>query len=357
MQVGKRLRRRSRLAGISAAAVVVFALAASVAWATGTLDQQNPGPSDSASILCGNGRLGQTFTAGLTGSLDTVQLGLVRDQTVADSPGALVVSIEGTNSLANPGAPDDGDVLATQTIPAADIANVTDFGIGGAAFNNVETIVFDNPAQVVAGTKYAIVLAAPDCVFPEHGSNGYGFTYPTVGGSQTSTYSGGEPCDLSLTGVWDCGTLNPGDHTFATYVTVTPPPPSADVAVSVSGPTTAKKGALISYVITVSNTGPDTAHNVVLTNPVPSGASFVGVSSTKGTCTPPRRGGPITCALGDLAASSNALSSISVKVMAKAGSNIADVVSAQSTANGSGDATPDPQPSNNSASLNTTITK
>jgi uncharacterized repeat protein (TIGR01451 family) len=355
MQIGKRLRRHSRLAGVGTVAVVVFALAASVAWATGTLDQQNPGPSDSASTLCGNGRLGQTFTAGLTGALDTVQLGLFREENTGETPGALVVSIEGTNSLANPGTPDDGDVLATQTVPAADIADRSDFDTIQAAFNNVETIVFDNPAQVVAGTKYAIVLAAPDCVFPEHGSNGYSFTYPE-GGTQTSTYSGGDPCELSA-GVWDCGTLNPGDHTFATYVTVTPPPPSADVAVGITGPTSAKKGALVSYVITVSNAGPDTAHNVVLTDPVPSGASFVGVSSTKGSCTPPRRGGPIACALGDLGASSNALSSVSVRVIAKAGSNIANVLSAQSTANGAGGATPDPQPSNNSASLSTTITK
>jgi uncharacterized repeat protein (TIGR01451 family) len=327
--------------------LAVFASVASVALATGTLDQQNPGPSDSAAGLCG-GKLAQTFTAGLTGSLDTVQLGLFRD----GSTGDLVVSIEGTGSLANPGAPDDGDVLASQVVPESDTAEVGSFDTIQAAFNNVETVVFDAPASVVAGTKYAIVLTAPNCVEPEHGVLGYSFTY---GGGDT--YAGGDACSIEL-GVWSCGgVFEPNDHVFATYVTVPPPPPSADVAVSINGPASAKKGAQISYVITVSNVGPDTAHNVVLSNPVPSGASFIGASTTKGTCTPPRRGGPVRCALGDLVAGVNGLSSVSVKVMAKAGSTIAEIASAESIADGAGAATPDPQPSNNSASLATTVTK
>jgi uncharacterized repeat protein (TIGR01451 family) len=294
----------------------------------------------------------QTFTAGLNGSLDTVQLGLFRDQNTGETPGDLIVSIEGTNGLGNPGAPDDGDIRATQTIAAGDIAGRDEFDTIQAAFNNVETIVFDEPASVVAGTKYAIVLRAPDCVPPEHGFTGFFFTFPE--GGVADTYSGGEECDLSL-GIWDCG-LN-GDHTFATYVTVPPPPPSADVAVSIAGPTSVKKGALVTYVITVSNAGPDTAHNVVLTDPVPAGASFVSATTTAGSCTAPRRGVPIRCALGDLASSSNAVSTASVRITAKVGSTIANVVSARSTDDGAGLATPDPEGSNNTASLITTITK
>jgi uncharacterized repeat protein (TIGR01451 family) len=136
-------------------------------------------------------------------------------------------------------------------------------------------------------------------------------------------------------GQWSCNVLPARDHVFATFVTTTPPPPSADVAVSIAGPTSAKKGAQISYVITVSNAGPDTAHNVVLTNPVPTGALFLGVTTTKGTCTP-RRGRPISCALGDLAIGDGSLSSVSIKVVAKVGSTIANLVSAHSTENEAG---------------------
>lgn len=100
------------------------------------------------------------------------------------------------------------------------------------------------------------------------------------------------------------------------------------------------------------------ARNVVLTSPVAAGASFLGVTTTKGTCTPPsKRDATIQCALGDLGNGDKPLSSVSVKVTARAGSNIATVVSAQSTENGSGPATPDPDASNNTASLSTIVAK
>jgi uncharacterized repeat protein (TIGR01451 family) len=114
----------------------------------------------------------------------------------------------------------------------------------------------------------------------------------------------------------------------------------------------------VTYVVTVSNLGPSTAHNVVLSSPVALGASFMNVSTTRGTCTPPsRRNLTVACALGDLGAGNNALSTVSVKITAKVGSHIATVASAQSTADGAGAATPDPQPANNSASLTTSVTK
>jgi uncharacterized repeat protein (TIGR01451 family) len=70
------------------------------------------------------------------------------------------------------------------------------------------------------------------------------------------------------------------DILFATFVMSPPPPPSADVAVSLTGPTSAKKGAQVTYVLTVSNAGPDTAHNVVLNNPTPAGTTFLGIATT-----------------------------------------------------------------------------
>jgi uncharacterized repeat protein (TIGR01451 family) len=151
--------------------------------------------------------------------------------------------------------------------------------------------------------------------------------------------------------------LQAGGHIGDGLVTITYAPPSADVAVSIAGPASATRGTQVSYLITVSNAGPDTAHNVVLTNPIPSGASFLGVSTTKGTCTPPKKGAPITCAIGDLASGDGSTNSVSIKVTAKAGSNIVNIVSANSTANGAGSATSDPDSSNNAMSLSTTVTK
>src|SRR5439155_3948485 len=94
----------------------------------------------------------------------------------------------------------------------------------------------------------------------------------------------------------------------------------ADVRLAMTGPASASKGKQFSYLITVSNAGPSAAHNVVLTDPLPSSATLVGVSASQGSCT--KSGGTIRCSLGDLAAGGSAGSAVSVKLTAKVGSTI-----------------------------------
>ncbi len=112
----------------------------------------------------------------------------------------------------------------------------------------------------------------------------------------------------------------------------------------------------MNYLITVSNDGPAAAHNVVLTNPVPSGASFLGITTNRGTCAKPSKG-VINCFLGDLAKDGNAGSAVSLKLTAKVGRTVTNLASAYSTANASGPATDDPDTTNNSASVTTAVTK
>jgi len=288
----------------------------------------------------------QTFAAGRTGLLDTVQLQLSRE----GSPGDAVVSITDAGSLGGADAPGN-HVLATQTIPESELPAFP-LGTTPADIANVE---FDPPASVVAGTKYAIVVSSPDCV-PDGSPVGHDFVDRDV---TLNTYANGGVCVRGGSGTaWDCNVFDSYDFVFATYVTVTPPPPSADVSTSINAPGSAKKGALLSYTVTVANSGADTAHNVVLNNSIPAGASLAGVSTTKGTCALPSKKNPaISCALGNLAAGGNALVTVSVRVTAKAGSTVAGTASANSTQDGAGAATADPNPSNNSASLATTVTK
>jgi uncharacterized repeat protein (TIGR01451 family) len=130
--------------------------------------------------------------------------------------------------------------------------------------------------------------------------------------------------------------------------------PLADVKVSMSGPSSAKRGTQIAFVITVSNAGPSAAHNVVLSDPVPAGASFVGISTTNGSCTIPKTG-KVSCSLGNLAAGGSVGSVASVKLTAKVGSTVTNLASAYSTADQAGAATPDPNTANNWVSLSTTV--
>jgi len=85
------------------------------------------------------------------------------------------------------------------------------------------------------------------------------------------------------------------------------------------------------------------------------GVFFVGITTTRGTCSKPVRG-TISCSLGDFAKDDTSGSALTVKLTVKAGSNITDLVTAYSTADLNGAATADPDTSNNWASQTTTVT-
>ena len=116
-----------------------------------------------------------------------------------------------------------------------------------------------------------------------------------------------------------------------------------DVRVTIGGPATATTGSQHTFVLTVSNDGPSTALNVVMTTQVPNGTRFVGVTTTRGSCNHPASGsttGTITCALGDLAAGGTALDSVALKITLNSkGGSIVTTASANSTASGATPAT------------------
>ncbi len=86
--------------------------------------------------------------------------------------------------------------------------------------------------------------------------------------------------------------LDPGNNSATTTTTVTPP--SADLSLSKTGPSSVTPGTTIAYALTVTNDGPNDASGVSVADPAPAGLTFV---STTGACTT-----PFPCALGALPA-------------------------------------------------------
>lgn len=81
--------------------------------------------------------------------------------------------------------------------------------------------------------------------------------------------------------------------------------PVADLAISAaSGPSLVAVGGSVSYNLTVTNLGPDTASAVVLQDTLPSGVTFVSATTSQGACT--HAAGIVTCNLGTLAANGSA---------------------------------------------------
>jgi uncharacterized repeat protein (TIGR01451 family) len=128
-----------------------------------------------------------------------------------------------------------------------------------------------------------------------------------------------------------------------TFTTASGPPPSADLALSISGPASVHEGDMIGYRLTATNNGPDSASAVVVTDPLPDGVRLVAAQSSPG-CTEAAE--TVTCQVGALANGGQAAIDI-VVAPARAGrlANTAYVTAAE----------PDRDTSNGDATARTTV--
>jgi uncharacterized repeat protein (TIGR01451 family) len=128
-----------------------------------------------------------------------------------------------------------------------------------------------------------------------------------------------------------------------------PPTGSADVSVTKSdNPDPVQAGGKVTYTISVKNAGPDAATDVVVTDRLPKGATFIKASSSAGTCTEAM--GTVTCNLGTIGAaegSNTATVKICLHAPATAGT-ISDTATVATTAK-------DTNHRNNSASETTSV--
>lgn len=88
-------------------------------------------------------------------------------------------------------------------------------------------------------------------------------------------------------------------------------PESADISVTkVGAPNPATVNEELTYTVTVSNSGPDVAANVVLTDTLPTGAIFVSANPEQGTCD--HVAGVVTCNLNNIAGGGDVVTTIIV---------------------------------------------
>jgi hypothetical protein len=195
-------RLRLTLAFVAAFLVVVAPARA------GTLDQEQLDGSGTLPRVARSLWLSQTFTAGLTGELDEVQLYLHRGGDGV--PGPLTVEIRTVSG----GVPSGGPTLATETVPEASVPT-------SLAFVSVPL----SPAVAVTqGTQYAIVAHADSAVgfnFYEWGGTG-GNTDPYPGGTVVRSGDAGAGWGGGV-----CGAPPYCDMAFKTFVIEDSTPPDA----------------------------------------------------------------------------------------------------------------------------------
>jgi hypothetical protein len=188
--------RRCGRFGVVAALLLTCAalLAPGAAHAANVLDQQQPTTSRSyydikgPTAFGGNGPIlmAQTFRAGITGTLDRVDLAITRDTA------PLTVSIQTATSAGVP----SGTVLASTAISFA-----SPYGLPAW-----QALAFQSPAEIQAGTEYAIVARTMGAGF-------WGWAYGSGGYANGAAYQ-------SLTDPPSWRQVGP-DLSFKTYVTPT----------------------------------------------------------------------------------------------------------------------------------------
>lgn len=147
----------------------------------------------------------------------------------------------------------------------------------------------------------------------------------------------------------DC-TGNPSCNLVTASVSVLPAPTTisgADLTITshVATPDPATAGSELSYSITVSNLGPDTASDTVLTDTLPASTTFVSASGNGATCS--HNSGVVSCNLGSII--KNGTRTLTLIVTPGTEGTIANTVVATDR-NGS-----DPVPSNNTSTIQTTV--
>ncbi|WP_353648310.1 LPXTG cell wall anchor domain-containing protein [Nakamurella sp. A5-74] len=139
----------------------------------------------------------------------------------------------------------------------------------------------------------------------------------------------------------------PANNTASVDVTVTT---SADLRVTKAPASdTPEAGTQHGYTVSVTNNGPSLSRGVVLTDPLPTGTTYVSAISSSGSCT--AVDGAIRCAIGDLAAGASATVQITVQLGAALGGRILTNAASATSAPSTGAATPDPTPANDSSTV------
>ncbi|MDR3386316.1 MAG: DUF11 domain-containing protein [Rudaea sp.] len=234
------------------------------------------------------------------------------------------------------------DLVVTNTGPATVAAGSTvayTIGVSNNGPNTASNVVVNDPTP--AGLSLVSVsgdCAALPCNFASLGNGASKMA--TVTFAVPAAYDTANAIANIATTSSDASDPAPASNsaTATTAVTAT-----ADLALSMSGPTSVARGTTASYTIVLTNGGPSTARNVSVADATPTGLVFV---STSGDCV---TAFPCTFASLDPGVPKQITVTFSIPAGYADGSPVANIASVTSDAS-------DPAGANNSAEVDTSVT-
>ncbi|MGB2839954.1 MAG: DUF11 domain-containing protein, partial [Actinomycetes bacterium] len=251
-----------------------------------------------------------------TGVDPSADLRLQKSGTAAVDPGE---TIRYRLTVTNDGPSDAADVSVTDTLPAG-VTFVSASGSGWTCANAGSVSVTCSRGTLAAGAtapRLNVRVTAPD------------------GGAQ-----------LTNTATVTSSTPDP-DPSNNSGTATTRVANAADLSIVKRGPATAEPGSTISYVLRVSNAGPDAARDIRVTDTLPDGVTFVSAAGSGWRCTN-QGNSAVTCDRDRLAADTTAPD---LTIVVRTPTDDGDITNAAAVSAG----TFDPTSNNNSGTAATAV--
>ncbi|MBI3608409.1 MAG: DUF11 domain-containing protein, partial [Nitrospirae bacterium] len=267
-------------------------------------------------------------TTTVTCALGTLNNGASATVTIVVKPtaaGTLSNSASVTSAVTDPNTANNSVGPVTTTVnPAADLS--------------ITKTDAPDPVLVGSNLTYTIVVANAG----PSAATGVTMTDPLPAGVTFVSVTPGSPTCTQASGTVTCGlgTMASG------AVTTTVSSLSADLSINkTDSPDPLLVGQNLTYTITVTNLGPNSATGVTVTDPLPAGATFVSSSSSQGSCSGTST---VTCSVGILGNGASAIVTIVVTPTAAAAGTLSNTASVSSGVS-------DPTSGNNSSTASTTV--
>ena len=282
---------------IDAAATGTLSNTATIASAVSDPDMSTNSATDTDTVLTAQADLQLTKTDGVTSAIPGQQLTYT-----------IVASNAGPSSVT--------DAVVTDPFPAGLSCSWTSVAAGGASGNSNTTGNLNDTLNLPVGGSVTYTVTC------------------TIDAAATGT--------LSNTATISSVVADPTPDNDSATDNDTVLSAQADLQLTKSGPATAVAGSNVVYTLTVTNTGPSDAQNVQVTDPTPTGLSFV---SNTGACTT-----AFPCDLGTVPNGANRV--ITTTFSLPANYTMPDPIENTATVSSS---TPDPTPGNDSVTVQTPL--
>jgi Domain of unknown function DUF11 len=214
--------------------------------------------------------------------------------------------------------------------------------------NGVSTVVgtlLSAPSKTFTIEFFSNVAADVTATNHGPGHTFVGSTSVTTDANGNATFTAATTTPVTLNAILSATATDGTGDTSEFAANLTNTAPTADLALTLTAaPEPVAVGGIITYTITVKNNGPSNATNVVATNTLPAGVSFVGATSSVGSIA--QSGTTVTATLGALA--SGVTDTITITVVTTAVGSLTDTASLALTEN-------DPALANNTASVVSTV--